>query len=203
MCHMSATFEVPATRPTGGLRDRKRAEARARTVEVALELFAERGYDAVTVAEICEAADISPRTFFRYFLAKEDLLVEPARQMAARVSDAIVEAPEGLDDVTVLRHALRELGEFVVAQAEWMMAFADIVTEANVVLASPMMLVADREHAVLDDLVRRRGADAVADWQTKLLVAKTVSGFRVWMEEYREGGLRDPLGHLDEVLAAV
>ena len=44
-----------------GLRERKRAHSRAATVDVAMRLFAERGYDAVTVADICTAAEIAPR----------------------------------------------------------------------------------------------------------------------------------------------
>lgn len=53
-------------------RARRRAQARRDVAAVALGLFAERGYDEVTVAEIAEAADISRRTFFTYFASKEE-----------------------------------------------------------------------------------------------------------------------------------
>src|ERR1700719_4781098 len=57
-----------------GLRERKKQQTRDRIARVALELFAERGYDETTLADIAEAADVSPRTIFAYYENKEDIL---------------------------------------------------------------------------------------------------------------------------------
>src|ERR1700751_2159187 len=57
-----------------GLRERKKQQTRERIARVALELFAERGYDETTLADIAEAADVSPRTIFAYYENKEDIL---------------------------------------------------------------------------------------------------------------------------------
>lgn len=54
-----------------GLRERKKQETRERIIREALSLFRRRGYEGTTVADIAEVADISPRTFFSYFDAKE------------------------------------------------------------------------------------------------------------------------------------
>ena len=87
------------------LRERNRVDNRAATVDAAFALFAERGYCHVTVADICEAAGIGRRTFFRYFATKDDVLTEPAREMTARVVAAITSAPAGMPEPLVLRHA--------------------------------------------------------------------------------------------------
>src|SRR2546429_8613575 len=61
---------------------------------------------------ICAAAGIGRRTFFRYFATKDDVLTEPAREMAERVAAAIASAPEGAPDPAVLRHALTEIASY-------------------------------------------------------------------------------------------
>jgi AcrR family transcriptional regulator len=59
-----------------GLRDRKKAETRARLAKTALALFARDGVDNVTIAGIAEAADIGKGTLYNYYACKEDILLE-------------------------------------------------------------------------------------------------------------------------------
>ena len=57
-----------------GLRERKKAEGRANVLEISHQLFREFGFDETTLRDICDEADISKRTFFRYFKDKESLI---------------------------------------------------------------------------------------------------------------------------------
>jgi AcrR family transcriptional regulator len=80
--------EVPGV---SGLRERKKERTRQTLSEAAIALFLEKGFDAVSVAEVAAAAEVSKPTLFRYFPAKEDLVLhrfadhedEPARVVAA------------------------------------------------------------------------------------------------------------------------
>jgi AcrR family transcriptional regulator len=185
-----------------GLRERKRAASRAQTVDAALALFAERGFDSVTVADICLAADIAPRTFFRYFPSKDDVLAEPARDMADRVAGFLAAAPPELDDAAVLRRALHQLGEYVLTQRGRLETFLRVATATSAERSSPLGRLADGERQLTEQLIRRRPAPSAPDWRTRLLVARAVAAYRIWLDELVSGAEPDPLAHLDEMLSA-
>src|SRR5919197_2844961 len=64
---------MPKTSQEPGLRERKKQQTRQLIADTARRLFAERGFEAVTVAEVARAADVSEATVFNYFPTKEDL----------------------------------------------------------------------------------------------------------------------------------
>ncbi|MFF3907894.1 TetR family transcriptional regulator [Streptomyces sp. NPDC001848] len=79
--------------PTPGLRERKKDQTRQRLRTCAAQLFAERGFADTTVADIAACADVSTRTFFRYFDSKEDLLLPDGVELFAAVEHAFGQRP--------------------------------------------------------------------------------------------------------------
>lgn len=71
---------------TEGLRERKKRRTRQHLSDVATGLFVERGFDAVTIAEIAQAADVSVNTVYNYFPAKEDLFLDRGSGIVDRLS---------------------------------------------------------------------------------------------------------------------
>ncbi|AWS42257.1 TetR/AcrR family transcriptional regulator [Streptosporangium sp. 'caverna'] len=86
-----------------GLRERKKLRTRQALIEAAVRLIEDKGYDHVTVAEIADAAEMSPRTFFLHFQAKEDVLLANADVRVDLALQAIAErrAGERLPEVLV------------------------------------------------------------------------------------------------------
>jgi AcrR family transcriptional regulator len=91
-----------------GLRERKKAGTRRAISDVATRLFMERGFDAVTVAEVADAADVSVKTVFNYFGSKEDLFLDREAEIRAEVVDAITDRPAGTSVVTAFRVLLAD-----------------------------------------------------------------------------------------------
>jgi AcrR family transcriptional regulator len=89
--------------PSEGLRARKKRATRDAIAASARRLFAERGFDAVTVAEVAAAADVSEKTVFNHFATKEDLVFGGGETRLAELQAAIAERPAGTSVLDVFR----------------------------------------------------------------------------------------------------
>jgi len=95
---------LPPAEP--GLRERKKQQMRWTIQSHAIRLFLEQGYEATTVDRICQEADVSPSTFFRYFPTKEDVIVQD--QYDPFLVEIFREASLAPDPVRTLASRLRE-----------------------------------------------------------------------------------------------
>jgi AcrR family transcriptional regulator len=91
---------------TPGLRERKKQRTREAIVESAFELFDERGFDGTTIADIAEAAEIAPRTFFSYFPSKDDVVFHDFEENYAMVSSWLRDREPGTNAIDALRAGL-------------------------------------------------------------------------------------------------
>ena len=71
----AARSSIPADRPQLGLRERKKIKTRTAIRDATYRLIEEQGYDATTIEQIAELAEVSPSTVFRYFPTKEDIVL--------------------------------------------------------------------------------------------------------------------------------
>jgi AcrR family transcriptional regulator len=99
-----ASLDAPPTKL--GLRERKKQQTRDTIARVALQLFAQRGYDETTLAEIAEAANVAPRTIFAYFEGKEDILLCNESRFLDKLKRMLDERPTGTTTVDALREFL-------------------------------------------------------------------------------------------------
>jgi AcrR family transcriptional regulator len=127
-----------ATRP--GLRERKKAQTYDAIMRAALDLFERNGYDITTVEDIAEAANVSPRTFFRYFDAKVDVVMHNKDQDDLGLDRFLAERPAAEAPVEAMRHVLRD----VVGP----LFLADDVTnrQIRIMLTTPSLRAMAREH---------------------------------------------------------
>jgi AcrR family transcriptional regulator len=137
-----------------GLRERKKQQTREAIHRAAMKLFAERGFDATTIADIAAAADIAPRTFFAYFPTKEDAVF-------AKFEDAFQSFDRAMSERQPGTNALEALRDWIVGVASEFMGDVETAKlEARLRRESPAVAASDLRHV---RQFERRLAEAVAE----------------------------------------
>ena len=101
------------TPPADGWRERKKRLTRDELQRTAIEMFRARGYEDVTVEEIAAAAAVSPRTFYRYFPAKEDLVLGSLDELTDGIVAALAARPPDEPVLDSVRAAAIEVARAV------------------------------------------------------------------------------------------
>ncbi|MEU1229843.1 TetR/AcrR family transcriptional regulator [Streptomyces sp. NPDC005828] len=103
------TSPTSPTSPTLPLRERKKLRTRQTLIDTALDLFGAHGFDGVTLDGLCEAAEVSKRTFFRYFDSKEDVAMAPTQDLWTAFLDVLETCPaDGRRLLALFEDALAE-----------------------------------------------------------------------------------------------
>lgn len=144
-----------------GLRERKRQQTRQQILQVARTLFAERGFDAVTVAEIAREAQYSEVTVFNYFPTKEDLVFAGMEFFEEALLVAVRDRPPEESVLAAFRRPVvdgcRQLGERGRASA--------VARAAALINSSPALQAREREivsrytHELAGLLAEQAGTD--------------------------------------------
>jgi AcrR family transcriptional regulator len=167
---MSVLPDAAPGRP--GLRERKKARTRAAIREHALRLFREQGYDATTVEQIAEAAEVSPSTFFRYFPTKEDVVLQD--DMDLLWMDVFRAQPPDLGPIAAMRTAVRTAFEGMAASdLDKLRETMDLTMAIPAVQARMMEEFARTTQRIAEAVAERSGKDA-SDFAVKALAGAVV-----------------------------
>jgi len=177
-----------------GRRELRRQETRARIVDAAAELFAERGFDAVSVMEIAKRAGVVEKTVFNHFPVKEGLVFDADPPMRAALLDAVRRRPSG-ESVSAAA------GSFVVSAVGLLgspEAADGVARMAQVVRGSRILQVREREilgeltNSLADLIAEETGARAgqVEPW----LAAHAVLGLYASLLELARDRVLDGIG---------
>jgi AcrR family transcriptional regulator len=188
-------------RPALGRRDRKRLETRNVLAAVALELFAERGFDAVTVNDIADRADVDPSTFYRHFTTKEAVIFADLGDRTGRIGDAIRAQPVDRPLLETLLVSGKDLAAMVMVdigierrRAELIDSTPSVRTQALVVREA---LIDEMALAVAD----RMAVDPARDGRPYLLAASWILAANWYRRHVMQTG--DAPGSADEAVDRV
>jgi AcrR family transcriptional regulator len=168
------------------LRERKKQQTRQAIAAAAYEMFAERGFDAVTVAAVARQANVSEATVFNYFPTKEDLVYGRLEEFEATLVRAVRERAPGQSITAAFSAPL--LGAQGLLNAKDPDAQTRLVTVNRIIAASPSLLarerqIYDRYTRTLAALIaeeRSVGPDDVEPW----VVANAIVGVHRGLVEY-------------------
>jgi AcrR family transcriptional regulator len=189
-----------------GLRELKKEQTRRTIEDAAFRLFAERGFAATTVADIADAAVISPRTFFAYFPSKEDVVFANFDELAAALATRLDE--RGPQETTF--DALRSWIGGLIETEDGPLGDRDAVRQQllsdNDSLAAHERHLLGRFEALIAESVARDLGDDPDDLRPRMVAAAALAALRALDSPDKKGQRRQPptareLEILDEAFA--
>ena len=184
--------------PSPGRRDRKKQQTRAALTAAALRLVDERGLDRVTVEDISEAADVSPRTFFNYFATKDDAVIGDQITDGATLPDRLraVDPRVGVLDA-ILRVLAPAIEQIQADRDLWLMRMR-VIADNPTLLPTLFARGMTAEQEFIAALAERTGLTA-DDAFPPLVAAVTSAAFRTAMIRWAAADdARELAGFVDE-----
>jgi AcrR family transcriptional regulator len=142
-----------------GLRERKKERTRQQIAEAAHGLFVERGFDAVTVADVARAAEVSQGTVFNYFRTKEELFYGGMEVFEAQLVEAVRERPDGEPVPAAFQRFVLERASRLAREevAEVISLAARVIEGSPALQARERQVVAEYTQALADVIAEEQG----------------------------------------------
>ncbi|GGT09750.1 TetR family transcriptional regulator [Streptomyces atratus] len=196
MATMAATsrppsVSAPGTPPPLGLRERKKLRTRIAIRRATYRLISEQGYDATTIEQIAEAAEVSPSTVFRYFATKEDIVLtdeyDPIMEAELRNRPADEPPLESLRFIMA-----KALTAFLASEEEELRQRTRLMVEVPAIRARMTETMSDTAKVLARALADRSGRSP-DDLEVRVFIAAVLGALRevtlYWGEHGQEGDL--------------
>jgi AcrR family transcriptional regulator len=184
-----------------GLRERNKARTRQEIADATLRLAAERGLEHVTVEQIAAAADIAPRTFFRYFDSKEDAVLADHSDRLELLRQTLHDRPAAEGPLTAVRAAILEVVGNFEEHRDVMLSKVRLM-EANPALrAQSLERMGELERTMAEALAARSGVDLDTDFRPFVIAGAVCTAMRVAIDRWgASNGQGDLTGMVQQAL---
>jgi AcrR family transcriptional regulator len=191
--------------PALGLRERKKQRTRSTLIDAAVELCERQGFERTTVDQIAAVADVSPRTFSRYFATKDAIafaLIDDAVDLAAA---ELARQPADISHFEALRRAYVAMYTNTKAAPPGELTAERMMCTVRIIMSSPALrqaAVEFRPHAVNLELAKRMGVD-LGDRRVKLVAAVWASIVMTALADLGDDGTDWEAVGVDDVISRV
>jgi AcrR family transcriptional regulator len=186
-----------------GLRERKKQRTREAIVAAALRLFDERGYDQTTIADIAEAADIAPRTFFGYFPSKEDVVFADFPETLDGLSRQLDERAESETAIDAIRAWIEGKLDELSPRDEQERCRKRVIADSPALADHYRALMGQIEHLLAEHIARDLG-DKPDDIRPHMIAASVIGTLSALDGKGGDGGpqptKKEALAMVDEAL---
>jgi AcrR family transcriptional regulator len=162
---------------------RWKPDAAGRLVKAAITLFAERGYETTTVAEIAERAGLTKRTFFRYFSDKREVLFAGSEELEHLWLEAVAAAPQGAGPLAVAAAGLSPVAEMFIDRHEFAGIRAGIIAANPELRERELIKLQNLAASIAAGLVDRGFSANVAILAAQAAVTVFHVAFAAWVEQ--------------------
>jgi AcrR family transcriptional regulator len=171
---------------TSGLRERKKLATRLALHDAALRLVAERGLEHVSVDDIAERADVSPRTFFNYFASKDDAVLGLDPSGGAHMVEALLARPAGESPVQAMRTVAHAQAAEMAEETElWPLRMR--VIDAHPALLGRLAASFGQSERAMATAIAERTGSAVDDLYPLLLAGVAAAAMRSALHRWLAG----------------
>jgi AcrR family transcriptional regulator len=185
-----------------GLRERKKQRTRATLIDAAVELCERQGFDRTTVDQIAAIADVSPRTFSRYFATKDAIALALVDEVLDKTAVELMRQPRGMNHFEALLRAYIAMADSAKTAPAGELSAERVMCIVRIVLSSPTLQQAALEYranAIDIELANRMGA-TVDDRGPKLVSAVWGSIIMTAVTDLAAGGREWSQLSIDDVI---